>query len=185
MPPEFFGEVLESPSGELKRGRPMITPNAARLAFIAGAALVVSLFTACGGSDSSSTPTPPPPTAPALAAGATAALSPTPAPPSTDSSGEWTGTWMRDASTSNGEMTVHLQQDGAKLTGDVVMVDSICLPNSKPLTGSIDSGNITFKVDDGATKIEYTGTAESDYLHGTMSVACSAGAATGTWQVSK
>jgi len=123
------------------------------------------------------------------AASSGAAASPTSAPPAAGGvTGTWSGTWKRDPPLGGGgTMTLHLQESGTNVAGDITAQGSLCLTRpGVPLTGTFDDPTLAFKVTGDNLEIDYTATLSGTTLTGKLAaVRCPAGVATGTFELTK
>lgn len=134
-----------------------------------------------------------PSTAPATAgapsvASSGASVAPSSAAPAADVTGTWSGTWKRDAPLGGGgTMTLHLQESGSQVSGDITAQGSLCLTKPGiPLTGTFNNPALEFKVTGDNLEIDYTATLSGTALTGKLNaVKCPAGVATGTFELKK
>jgi hypothetical protein len=114
---------------------------------------------------------------------------PSSAPPAAaDVTGTWSGTWKRDPPLGGGgTMTLHLQQSGSKVTGDITAQGSLCLTKPGiPLTGTFSDPALEFGVTGDNLEIDYTATLSGTALTGKLNaVKCPAGVATGSFELKK
>jgi hypothetical protein len=162
-------------------------------------ALSVALIIAACSSSASPNQSPPstqsrPTTAPGTAevpsvAPSGASGAPSSAPPAAaDVTGTWSGTWKRDPPLGGGgTMTLHLQESGSKVTGDITAQGSLCLTRPGiPLTGTFSDPALQFTVTGDNLEIDYTATLSGTALTGKLNaVKCPAGVATGSFELKK
>ena len=88
---------------------------------------------------------------------------------STQTGGEWRGTWS-SASGVGGSIVALLTQNGQSLTGTVTIGNTLCLSNGT-VTGTADDDGATFGAVDGTHRITFTAPHfEPDRMAGTYSV---------------
>jgi hypothetical protein len=105
-----------------------------------------------------------------------------------DVSGTWSGPWKRDPPLGGGgTMTLHLQQSGSNVTGDITAQGSLCITSPGiPLTGTFNDPTLTFTVTGDNLEIDYTATVSGTAMAGKLNaVKCPAGVATGTFALKK
>lgn len=119
-----------------------------------------------------------------------AAATATPAAGNTGGSGDtgtvdgtWTGTWTKPAG--GGTITLQLQQSGTNVTGTVTMVGSVCIPPGTAVSGTIAGSNIVFTATGSGFQAQFGGSIKGNSMTGTLNAGCSAGSATGTWNVTR
>ena len=85
-------------------------------------------------------------------------------------------------------MTLHLQQSGSNVTGDITAQGSLCLtkPGIPLATGTFTDPTLAFTVTGDNLEIDYTATLSGTSLSGKLNaVKCPAGTATGTFELKK
>jgi hypothetical protein len=125
----------------------------------------------------------------ATSAASAASVAPASSAPAAGSvTGTWSGPWTRDAPlTGGGTMTLHLQQDGSNVTGDITVQGSVCLVKPGiPLTGTFNDPTLVFTVTADNVELDYTATLAGSKLSGKLAaVKCPAGLATGTFELTR
>lgn len=97
--------------------------------------------------------------------------------------GTWTGKWTKPAG--GGTITLQLQQSGTNVTGTVTMVGSVCIPPGTAVSGTIAGSNIVFTATGSGFQAQFGGSIKGNSMTGTLNAGCSAGSATGTWNVTR